>query len=114
MILNDSAGYRIGPFEVESALIKHAAVMESAAVSSPDLSRGHVVKAFIVLSPDYRSRLKKSPDYSADLILELQHHVKSMTAPYKYPRKIEFVEELPKTVSGKIRRNELRKREQMK
>ena len=88
--------------------------MESAAVSSPDLSRGHVVKAFIVLSPDYRSRLKQSPDYSADLILELQYHVKSMTAPYKYPRKIEFVEELPKTVSGKIRRNELRKREQMK
>ena len=88
--------------------------MESAVVSSPDLSRGHVVKAFIVLSPDYRLKLKDSPDYTDVLIKKLQNHVKTITAPYKYPRKIEFVEELPKTVSGKIRRNELRKREQIK
>ena len=88
--------------------------MESAAVSSPDLSRGHVVKAFVVLSPDYQLKIKDSPlgpDYSDQLIKELQNFVKSITAPYKYPRKIEFVEELPKTVSGKIRRTELRKAE---
>ena len=85
--------------------------MESAVVSSPDLSRGHVVKAFVVLSPEYRSRLKDSPDSTDELIKELQNFVKATTAPYKYPRKIEFVEELPKTVSGKIRRTELRQRE---
>ena len=85
--------------------------MESAVVSSPDLSRGHVVKAFVVLSPEYRLRLKDSPDSTDELIKELQNFVKATTAPYKYPRKIEFVEELPKTVSGKIRRTELRQRE---
>lgn len=98
-----SAGYRIGPFEVESALIEHAAVAESAVVSSPDEKRGEVVKAFVVLAPGYRA--------SEALAVELQEHVKSVTAPYKYPRKIEFVDELPKTVSGKIRRIELRDRE---
>ncbi|MCZ6831568.1 MAG: AMP-binding protein [Gammaproteobacteria bacterium] len=98
-----SAGYRIGPFEVESALLEHAAVAESAVVSSPDEQRGEVVKAFIVLAPGY--------DASDVLTSELQNHVKSVTAPYKYPRKIEFVDELPKTVSGKIRRVELRDKE---
>ena len=98
-----SAGYRIGPFEVESALIEHAAVAESAVVSSPDEKRGEVVKAFVVLAPGYSA--------SDALAVELQEHVKSVTAPYKYPRKIEFVDELPKTVSGKIRRIELRDRE---
>ncbi len=98
-----SAGYRIGPFEVESALIEHSAVAESAVVSSPDSTRGFVVKAFIVLAPGYEE--------SEELSLELQEHVKSSTAPYKYPRKIEFLSELPKTVSGKIRRVELRERE---
>ena len=92
-------------------MLKHNAVAESAAVASPDLSRGHVVKAFVVLSPDYRSRLDASPGYSEDLIKELQNHAKATTAPYKYPRKIEFVDELPKTISGKIKRNELRSRE---
>ncbi|XP_074179219.1 acyl-coenzyme A synthetase ACSM3, mitochondrial isoform X1 [Rhinolophus sinicus] len=100
-----SSGYRIGPFEVESALIEHPAVAESAVVSSPDAIRGEVVKAFIVLNPDYKlhdqERLKK----------EIQEHVKKTTAPYKYPRKVEFVQELPKTISGKIKRNELRKKE---
>ncbi|XP_045141922.1 acyl-coenzyme A synthetase ACSM3, mitochondrial isoform X2 [Echinops telfairi] len=100
-----SSGYRIGPFEVESALIEHPAVVESAVVSSPDAIRGEVVKAFIVLNADYKScdqeQLKK----------EIQEHVKKMTAPYKYPRKVEFIQELPKTVSGKIKRNELRKKE---
>ncbi|ESO84777.1 hypothetical protein LOTGIDRAFT_179592 [Lottia gigantea] len=100
-----SAGYRIGPFEVESALLEHPSVLESAVVSSPDKERGEVVKAFIILTEDY-----KQNDLT-DLITELQNYVKSTTAPYKYPRKIEFVETLPKTVSGKIRRIELRNNE---
>ena len=98
-----SAGYRIGPFEVESALIEHPAVAESAVVSSPDEQRGEVVKAFVVVAPGYEP--------GDALARTLQEHVKSVTAPYKYPRRIEFVEELPKTVSGKIRRVELRERE---
>ncbi|XP_067308739.1 acyl-coenzyme A synthetase ACSM3, mitochondrial isoform X2 [Pseudorasbora parva] len=98
-----SAGYRIGPFEVENALIEHPAVAESAVVSSPDPVRGEVVKAFVVLTADFKFRDHK------ELIKELQAHVKTVTAPYKYPRKIEFVDHLPKTVSGKIRRVELRK-----
>ncbi len=98
-----SAGYRIGPFEVESALIEHAAVAESAVVASPDATRGWVVKAFVVLAPGHSG--------SEALARELQEHVKKVTAPYKYPRKIEFVDSLPKTVSGKIRRVELRARE---
>lgn len=99
-----SAGYRIGPFEVESALIEHDAVAEAAVVSSPDSVRGEVVKAFIVLSPHFYGD-KES------LVKELQDHVKESTAPYKYPRKIQFVDSLPKTVSGKIRRVELRQQE---
>jgi acyl-coenzyme A synthetase/AMP-(fatty) acid ligase len=98
-----TSGYRIGPFEVESALIEHAAVAESAVVSSPDATRGEVVKAFVVLTPGFAA--------NDALITELQEHVKRVTAPYKYPRKIEFVDSLPKTVSGKIRRIELRNRE---
>ncbi|XP_015271602.1 PREDICTED: acyl-coenzyme A synthetase ACSM3, mitochondrial-like [Gekko japonicus] len=101
----NSAGYRIGPFEVESALIEHPAVVESAVVSSPDSLRGEVVKAFVVLAPDYVSH---DPEVLAK---ELQDHVKKATAPYKYPRRMEFVPHLPKTISGKIRRNELRKKE---
>ncbi|XP_053132357.1 acyl-coenzyme A synthetase ACSM3, mitochondrial-like isoform X2 [Hemicordylus capensis] len=101
----NSAGYRIGPFEVESALIEHPAVVESAVVSSPDPLRGEVVKAFVVLASDYVSHDPEA------LVEELQDHVKKVTAPYKYPRKVEFVPHLPKTVSGKIRRNELRKKE---
>jgi acyl-coenzyme A synthetase/AMP-(fatty) acid ligase len=95
-----SSGYRIGPFEVESALLEHAAVAESAVVSSPDPDRGEVVKAFVKLAPGYTP--------GDELIKTLQAHVKAVTAPYKYPRKIEFIDELPKTVSGKIRRVELR------
>lgn len=98
-----SAGYTIGPFEVEDALVKHPAVAECAAVASPDPDRGHVVKAFVVL--------KKGYEPSDQLVKELQEHTKSLTAPYKYPRKIEFVEDLPKTTSGKIRRIELRTQE---
>jgi len=95
-----TSGYRIGPFEVESALIEHPAVAESAVVSSPDKTRGEVVKAFVILTPDHEP--------SEALTKELQNHVKKTTAPYKYPRKIEYVKELPKTISGKIRRIELR------
>jgi acyl-coenzyme A synthetase/AMP-(fatty) acid ligase len=95
-----SAGYRIGPFEVESALVEHPAVVEAAAVAAPDPDRGSIVKAFVVLRPGVRG--------DAALVKELQDHVKRVTAPYKYPRAVEFVESLPKTVSGKIRRVELR------
>ena len=98
-----SAGYRIGPFEVESALLEHPAVVESAVVASPDPVRGEIVKAFVVL------RAGHAP--GDELVRALQEHVKRVTAPYKYPRAIEFVESLPKTVSGKIRRVELRERE---
>jgi acetyl-CoA synthetase len=98
-----SSGYRIGPFEVESALMEHPAVQEAAVVGSPDVIRGLVVKAFIVLKPGYRP--------SESLVKDIQRHVKRVTAPYKYPRAVEFVESLPKTISGKIKRYELREKE---
>jgi acyl-coenzyme A synthetase/AMP-(fatty) acid ligase len=98
-----SGAYRIGPFEVESALLEHPAVQESAVVGSPDADRGNIVKAFIVLRPGFEA--------SDALVKELQDHCKRVTAPYKYPRAIEFVAELPKTRSGKIRRVELRQAE---
>ncbi|MFS0574853.1 AMP-binding protein [Sporosarcina sp. 179-K 3D1 HS] len=100
-----SSGYTIGPFEVEDALTKHPAVRECAVIGSPDEVRGSIVKAFVVL------RDPKQAD-AEGIVEELQEHVKQLTAPYKYPRKIEFVSELPKTTSGKIMRVELRKREQ--
>ena len=98
-----SAGYRIGPFEVESALIEHAAVAESAVVASPDEMRGAIVKAFVVLAPGYQP--------SSALATSSRSTSNNLTAPYKYPRDIEFVTDLPKTISGKIRRVELRQRE---
>jgi acyl-coenzyme A synthetase/AMP-(fatty) acid ligase len=100
----NSAAYRIGPFEVESALLEHAGVAESAVVGKPDPDRGLIVKAFVVLRPGVSG--------SDALVRELQEHCKQVTAPYKYPREIEFVDELPKTRSGKIRRVELRKLEE--
>lgn len=102
-----SSGYTIGPFEVEDALVKHPYVKECAVVASPDEIRGHVVKAFVVLKDGV------DPN-QPDLVSELQEHVKRLTAPYKYPRKIEFISELPKTASGKIRRVELRKLEEQR
>jgi acyl-coenzyme A synthetase/AMP-(fatty) acid ligase len=102
----NSAGYRIGPFEVESALKEHPAVAESAVVASPDEMRNEIVKAFVVLAPGYTA--------SPELATELQDFVKNQTAPYKYPREIEFVDTLPKTISGKIRRVELREMERKK
>ena len=95
-----SAGYRIGPFEVESALVAHRAVAEAAAVAAPDEERGAVVRAVVVLREGYAP--------SAALASELQEHVKRETAPYKYPRIVDFAAELPKTSSGKVRRAELR------
>jgi len=96
-----SSGYRIGPFEVESALMTHPAVVECAITGAPDEIRGQVVKATIVLAPDYKPG-------NDELVKEIQEHVKQVTAPYKYPRIVEFVEALPKTISGKIRRVEIR------
>ena len=102
-----SSGYRIGPFEVESALMTHPAVIECAITGAPDEVRGQVVKASIILAPEYRPG-------SPELAKEIQEHVKSVTAPYKYPRIVEFVTELPKTISGKIRRVEIRERSNKK
>ena len=95
-----SSGYRIGPFEVESALLEHPAVLECAITAVPDPERGQIVKATVVLAKDYQPNDK--------LARELQEHVKKVTAPYKYPRIVEFVTELPKTISGKIRRVQIR------
>ncbi|RIJ47864.1 acetyl-CoA synthetase [Maribellus luteus] len=100
-----SSGYRIGPFEVESALMTHPAVVECAITGVPDEIRGQVVKATVVLAKEYKEQAGEG------LAQELQDHVKQVTAPYKYPRVIEFVEELPKTISGKIRRVEIRARD---
>ncbi len=100
------SGYRIGPFEVESALMEHPSVLECAITSAPDPIRGQVVKATIVLAKGW------SP--SDQLVKDLQNHVKKATAPYKYPRIVEFVNELPKTISGKIRRTEIRKKDEEK
>ena len=101
-----SSGYTIGPFEVEDALVKHPAVKECAVVASPDEVRGHIVKAFVVL--------RDGTENNESLTNELQEHVKQLTAPYKYPRSIEYVSDLPKTTSGKIRRVELRQLEASK
>ena len=98
-----SSGYRIGPFEVESALLEHPAVLECAITAVPDPIRGQIVKATVVLTKNYEA--------SDALVKELQDHVKKVTAPYKYPRIIEFVNELPKTISGKIRRVEIREQD---
>ena len=101
-----SSGYRIGPFEVESALLEHPAVLETAITGVPDPMRGQIVKATVILAKGYEP--------SEALVKELQNHVKHVTAPYKYPRIIEFVDELPKTISGKIRRVQIRQEDAQK
>lgn len=101
----NSAGYRIGPAEVEAALMDHASVLDCAAVGAPDPERGEIVKAFIILKDDWNERA------DAELIGELQAHVKTVTAPYKYPRRVEFVKDLPRTPTGKVRRKTLRDQE---
>ena len=95
-----SAGYRIGPFEVESALVSHPAVAEAAAVAAPDEERGSVVRAVVVL--------REGHEPTQALVRELQEHARAQTAPYKYPRIVDFTDALPKTPSGKIRRALLR------
>jgi acetyl-CoA synthetase len=101
-----SAGYRIGPAEIESCLVKHPAVANAAVIGKPDDARGAVVKAFIVLQPGQQA--------SASLIEQIQAHVRGRLAPYEYPREIEFIDALPMTTTGKVQRNELRKREERK
>jgi acetyl-CoA synthetase len=95
-----SSGYKIGPYEVESALLSHSAVLDCAVTGIPHPIRGQIVKATIVLSEGYAP--------SDDLTKDIQNHVKHVTAPYKYPRAIEYVDELPKTISGKIMRKKIR------
>jgi acetyl-CoA synthetase/medium-chain acyl-CoA synthetase len=97
-----SSGYRIGPFEVESVLLEHPAVLDAAVVGKPDELRGQIVKAFVIPRPEAVA--------GEDLKRTLQQHCKQVAAPYKYPREIEFVKELPQTISGKTRRVELRSR----
>ena len=99
-----SAGYRIGPAEIETCLVKHPAVANAAVIGKPDAVRGSIVKAFIVLQPG------NSP--SDRLIEEIQNHVRGRLAPYEYPREIEFIDALPMTTTGKVQRKELRKREE--
>jgi len=103
-----SSGYRIGPFEVESAVLTHPGVVECAITGVPDPIRGQVVKATIVLTKEYKNQAGE------ELAKDIQAHVKRVTAPYKYPRVIEFVDELPKTISGKIRRVAIRNNEMHK
>jgi acetyl-CoA synthetase len=99
-----ASGYRIGPAEIESCLVKHPAVANAAVVGSPDTERGNIVKAFVVLSPGYRG--------GAALAAELQEHVRGKLAPYEYPKEIEFIDALPMTTTGKVQRRVLRLREE--
>jgi acetyl-CoA synthetase len=101
-----SAGYRIGPAEIESCLVKHPAVLNAAVIGKPDAARGAIVKAFVVLQPGHSA--------SADLIEQIQSHVRARLAPYEYPREIEFIDALPMTTTGKVQRKELRKLEETK
>ncbi len=101
-----SAGYRIGPAEIESCLVKHPAVLNAAVIGKPDATRGAIIKAFVVLQPGQRP--------TEGLIGEIQNHVRGRLAPYEYPREIEFIDALPMTTTGKVQRKELRKREESK
>mgnify|MGYP002040297245 FL=1 len=101
-----SSGYRIGPGEIESCLIGHPAVANAAVVPKPDAERGALVKAYVVLTPEFAHRDR------ADVIENLQEHVRERLAPYEYPKEIEFVDELPMTTTGKIQRRVLRLREE--
>ena len=113
-----AAGYRIGPGEIENCLVKHPAVINAAVVPKPDADRGALVKAFVVLAPDYvtaRAAADRGPaEFDADLIAELQSHVKGKLAPYEYPKEIEFIDALPMTTTGKVQRRVLRLREEEK
>jgi len=106
-----AAGYRIGPSEIENCLVKHPAVINAAVVPKPDRERGAVVKAFVVLAPDWLAR-RGEAGFDADLIAQLQAHVKGKLAPYEYPKEIEFIDALPMTTTGKVQRRVLRLREE--
>ncbi|MFM7341246.1 MAG: AMP-binding enzyme, partial [Betaproteobacteria bacterium] len=110
-----SAGYRIGPGEIENCLVKHAAVANAAVVPKPDRDRGALVKAYVVLSPEYQVRRPAGPErerFDADLIVSLQGHVRALLAPYEYPKEVEFIDELPMTTKGKVQRRVLRLQEE--
>jgi len=113
----NTSGYRVGPFEIESCLKEHEGVVESAVVASPDPQRAEIIKAFIVLTEEYKLALAEAKDKekaTKDLAKNFENFVASNTAPYKKPREIEFVESLPKTISGKVRRVELRDMERQR
>jgi acetyl-CoA synthetase len=111
-----AAGYRIGPGEIENCLVKHPAVLNAAVVPKPDRERGALVKAYVVLAPDYLAARAGSPAHTAeferDLVEQLQQHVRGKLAPYEYPKDIEFVEALPMTTTGKVQRRVLRLQEE--
>jgi acetyl-CoA synthetase len=111
-----AAGYRIGPSEIENCLVKHPAVINAAVVPKPDRERGALVKAFVVLSPDFATaRSRSAPgvvEFDAQLVAQLQAHVKGKLAPYEYPKEIEFIEALPMTTTGKVQRRVLRLQEE--
>ena len=111
-----AAGYRIGPSEIENCLVKHPAVVNAAVVHKPDPERGALVKAYVVLAPhvvEARAITTRPKDqFDADLIVELQKHVKGKLAPYEYPKEIEFIEALPMTTTGKVQRRVLRLQEE--
>ena len=111
-----SAGYRIGPGEIENCLVKHAAVANAAVVPKPDAERGALVKAYVVLSPDYAARRPQAAQarqaFEAELVAQLQAHVRGLLAPYEYPKEVEFIEQLPMTTTGKVQRRVLRLQEE--
>src|SRR6185369_814383 len=111
-----AAGYRIGPSEIENCLVKHPAVVNAAVVPKPDLERGALVKAFVVLAPEFAAaRARSGADaaaFDAQLVAQLQSHVKGKLAPYEYPKEIEFIDALPMTTTGKVQRKVLRLREE--
>jgi acetyl-CoA synthetase len=110
-----AAGYRIGPGEIENCLVKHPAVANAAVVPKPDADRGAVVKAYVVLSPDWLSRRPAGagqPAFDEQVRRELQSHVKGLLAPYEYPKEIEFIDQLPMTTTGKVQRRVLRLQEE--
>ena len=110
-----AAGYRIGPSEIENCLVKHPAVINAAVVPKPDRERGALVKAFVVLAPDFAAaRAQAGADFDAQLVAQLQAHVKGKLAPYEYPKEIEFIDALPMTTTGKVQRRVLRLQEEEK
>jgi acetyl-CoA synthetase len=110
-----AAGYRIGPGEIENCLVKHPAVVNAAVVPKPDADRGALVKAYVVMSPEYllkRAQNRNVKDFEKNVIADLQRHVRGLLAPYEYPKEIEFIEQLPMTTTGKVQRRFLRLEEE--